>query len=253
MFRLFQSRDDPKIDHDQWDLVAMGIRALALLYGKQSGDGSVPRKSNHSLSPGDFDLLVDNLSWLNEEKAKFFSDPAEWMVENLLKPLGSNSPLASIDEKRMGQILSKISCNNFGRWISEDDCPACAVIVQASFFNHSCVPNIKTSYEGRSQKIRSVYPLKKGDSLSLGYIDIMKSREERIKTLEREYFFRCQCQRCSDNTPVEKRERYDRFVTQFCCSKCSTVLLPKAPRSHSYHCLQCGFEKEIKSLSIDSM
>ncbi|KAI7817890.1 hypothetical protein BX661DRAFT_125849, partial [Kickxella alabastrina] len=63
--------------------------------------------------------------------------------------------------------------------------------------NHACLPNASFVYSaGGRQVVRALRDIAEGDEVTLAYIDGLKPRSERRKTLEAVYFFTCHCERC---------------------------------------------------------
>ncbi|XP_072963052.1 histone-lysine N-methyltransferase ASHR1 isoform X1 [Typha angustifolia] len=86
-------------------------------------------------------------------------------------------PISSIEQVRVGQ----------------------AIYSTGSFFNHSCQPNIHAYFLSRTLLIRSTElvpawcPLELSYGPQVGQMDLL----ERQKSLEEQYFFKCQCLSCS--------------------------------------------------------
>jgi SET and MYND domain-containing protein len=99
-------------------------------------------------------------------------------------------------------LSSRDSHNSFGIRSLEDDgseffgygCwPA------ASYFNHSCAPNIEKNREGRVWYFRAGKDMRKGEELNITYLsgeERKLSREKRMQTLKRNWGFDCGCERC---------------------------------------------------------
>jgi tetratricopeptide (TPR) repeat protein len=69
----------------------------------------------------------------------------------------------------------------------------------ANSMNHSCEPNVATASASNSHKITflAIRPIKKGEELSISYIDETKPFPERQRILSESYAFTCQCEKCS--------------------------------------------------------
>jgi hypothetical protein len=69
----------------------------------------------------------------------------------------------------------------------------------ASYFNHSCGPNLRKTREGRVWLFRADKPIVKGEELNITYLsgeERVLSKEKRMEILKRSWAFDCGCQRC---------------------------------------------------------
>lgn len=101
-------------------------------------------------------------------------------------------------------LSSRDSHNSFGIRSLEDDgseffgygCwPA------ASYFNHSCGPNIEKRREGRMWEFRTGMDVEEGEELCITYLsgeERKLSRGKRRVTLKRNWGFECACDRCEE-------------------------------------------------------
>jgi hypothetical protein len=99
-------------------------------------------------------------------------------------------------------LSSRDSHNSFGIRSLEDDgseffgygCwPA------ASYFNHSCAPNVEKRRVGRAWEFRSGKDVKCGEELCITYLsggERKLSRDKRMETLKKNWSFQCGCERC---------------------------------------------------------
>ena len=74
-----------------------------------------------------------------------------------------------------------------------------------SLFNHSCYPNCVWTAHAGHVSIRNIAPLAKGEQLTVNYIDLYKTTEERRADLRKTKHFECMCIRF-----VEKGSKRDR-------------------------------------------
>ena len=65
-----------------------------------------------------------------------------------------------------------------------------------SFANHSCMPNTAIMFDGRYMTLRALDPIKEGEQISISYIDVTQTRDERRQELKDRYFFTCYCDKC---------------------------------------------------------
>ncbi|KAK1961067.1 SET domain-containing protein [Colletotrichum sublineola] len=71
----------------------------------------------------------------------------------------------------------------------------------ASYFNHSCGPNVTKRREGRAWEFRASRDVGKGEQLCITYLggeERDMPRETRMSTLKRNWGFECGCQRCEE-------------------------------------------------------
>lgn len=55
--------------------------------------------------------------------------------------------------------------------------------------NHSCTPNCIQTFEGKNLAIRCVDAIKKGEEVTISYIDLAETRQKRRADLVTEYYF----------------------------------------------------------------
>ena len=70
------------------------------------------------------------------------------------------------------------------------------IIKSVLFFCSDCSPNVKKSRDKRGiafYTLRDVHP---GEELCIAYIDETASLNERIESLQKDWFFTCRCTKC---------------------------------------------------------
>lgn len=86
----------------------------------------------------------------------------------------------------------------------EDDKEAVhELCLQASTFNHSCLPNIAKLSKGNISVCKSILHINKGDQLFVTYLQddaFHMTEKQRNDQLEKKYEFRCTCKLCTDGT-----------------------------------------------------
>lgn len=113
-------------------------------------------------------------------------------------------------EMSMLQLISRAECNQFGLWSEDDDLMGASLHPSASFFNHSCVPNCYSQWEGVNLVFKTLYPIAKGSEITISYIDAHTSTKKRREELLSSYHFLCDCPRCTGRDAIPKKA-YDRF------------------------------------------
>ncbi|KAG1754085.1 uncharacterized protein EDB91DRAFT_1343406 [Suillus paluster] len=102
-------------------------------------------------------------------------------------------------------LLARDTGNAFGIWDgdSRDEMLGWGVWVGASYFNHSCCPNVKKTRVGRTMQFTTSRSVETGEELCISYIDINQTITQRRQELEDSWFFTCQCQRCQSEDADE--------------------------------------------------
>ena len=111
--------------------------------------------------------------------------------------------LSSCEPEIVVDLVTRDRGNSFG--IFELDLPDGEMLgygtwVAASFFNHSCRPNLSKKTSGRALHFYTLREAKEGDELCISYIGDAKSMSlrERRKRLQAGWSFICQCEWCSE-------------------------------------------------------
>uniref|UniRef100_A0A7J8BA72 [histone H3]-lysine(4) N-trimethyltransferase n=1 Tax=Rousettus aegyptiacus TaxID=9407 RepID=A0A7J8BA72_ROUAE len=65
-----------------------------------------------------------------------------------------------------------------------------------SLLNHSCDPNCSIVFNGPHLLLRAVRDIEAGEELTICYLDVLMTSEERRKQLRDQYCFECDCSRC---------------------------------------------------------
>lgn len=73
--------------------------------------------------------------------------------------------------------------------------------INASYINHSCLPNIQTAFIGDMMIIRAAKDLDAGSELTYSYIGLLGTYEERHSGLKH-YGFQCTCGRCLSDKEI---------------------------------------------------
>lgn len=109
-------------------------------------------------------------------------------------------PLVSIELVR--QILGSNLTNAFGIWsqpvidTEEKDYFGFAIYPSASFFNHSCSPNLIKKREGDKLYFRTLSDINPGTELFINYGNYSNENVEIRQAQLKEWFFDCMCIKC---------------------------------------------------------
>ncbi|KAF2002016.1 hypothetical protein P154DRAFT_553256 [Amniculicola lignicola CBS 123094] len=116
-----------------------------------------------------------------------------------LIPLCTPTNLRSLSERD--------SHNSFGIRSLEDDGSeffGYGCWPSASYFNHSCAPNVSKRRVGRSWEFRGV---KEGEELCISYLsgeERLLGQGERMRRLERNWGFECGCEKCEVEVDIDE-------------------------------------------------
>uniref|UniRef100_A0A1B6MLQ4 Protein-lysine N-methyltransferase SMYD4 n=1 Tax=Graphocephala atropunctata TaxID=36148 RepID=A0A1B6MLQ4_9HEMI len=121
-----------------------------------------------------------------------------------------------------GHAITKIDStsleNNCSKTVSETQQRiATAIYPSASMMNHSCDQNISNSFINEHLIVRAGKPIKKGEEVfnCYGPHHTRMSRDERQTTLQKQYFFTCDCSKCSK--PVESEgQQFSALLCSYC-------------------------------------
>ena len=117
---------------------------------------------------------------------------------------------------------------------------AWGVFVEASFFNHACMPNVTIWRDDGSAEFEcvAVHDIPAGTELTISYLGTAGGLKERRDHLKESYFFHCMCVQCREEEQNEgKSETNDRFTRDYMCSQpeCVGIRVPRGPPGE-IHC-----------------
>lgn len=117
---------------------------------------------------------------------------------------------------------------------------ATAIYPTTSLMNHSCIPNVISSFENDVLIVRVIKDIQKGDEIfnCYGPHYLRMNKEERKLSLKEQYFFDCACLACQ-NGPDD--------LKIFICAKCGGKVILKS----KYGCLDCKSEPENLQTILD--
>eukprot|EP00062_Callorhinchus_milii_P013242 gi/632961137/ref/XP_007896590.1/ PREDICTED: histone-lysine N-methyltransferase SMYD3 isoform X1 [Callorhinchus milii] len=93
-------------------------------------------------------------------------------------------------------LFGQVTCNCFTVSDGEMQEVGVGLYPSVSLLNHSCDPNCVIVFEGKQLLLHAVRHIQAEEELTVSYIDVMATSQERQKQLEKQYFFTCDCHRC---------------------------------------------------------
>ncbi|XP_078213311.1 histone-lysine N-methyltransferase SMYD3 isoform X10 [Callithrix jacchus] len=90
----------------------------------------------------------------------------------------------------------QVICNSFTICNAEMQEVGVGLYPSISLLNHSCDPNCSVVFNGPHLLLRAVRDVEVGEELTICYLDMLMTSEERRKQLRDQYCFECDCFRC---------------------------------------------------------
>ena len=116
-----------------------------------------------------------------------------------------------ITPSRIRSIIGKRLTNFFGIWSTDEpdvekEFFGYLLYPSASFFNHSCHPNLLDTRTGATITFKLLKNVKQNEELLISYVPSNNDFETRQKDLK-EWFFECLCERCIEEKNLKKPEK----------------------------------------------
>ncbi|XP_072369010.1 histone-lysine N-methyltransferase SMYD3 isoform X1 [Scyliorhinus torazame] len=94
------------------------------------------------------------------------------------------------------RLFGQVTCNCFTISDGEMQELGVGLYPSMSLLNHSCDPNSTIVFEGKQLQLHAVRQIQVDEELTVSYIDVMATSQERQRQLEKQYCFVCDCKRC---------------------------------------------------------
>ncbi|XP_029085031.1 histone-lysine N-methyltransferase SMYD3 isoform X3 [Monodon monoceros] len=104
--------------------------------------------------------------------------------------------LQESNEVNVGIPVLQVICNSFTICNAEMQEVGVGLYPSMSLLNHSCDPNCSIVFNGPHLLLRAVRDIEAGEELTICYLDMLMTSEERRKQLRDQYCFDCDCLRC---------------------------------------------------------
>ncbi|CBZ27228.1 conserved hypothetical protein [Leishmania mexicana MHOM/GT/2001/U1103] len=105
-----------------------------------------------------------------------------------------------VSEVYFQRLCAAAQCNSFGVYDTQEHCIGFGIYPEASYFNHSCVPNLcrVMHHGGRIAAFYALRAIAPQEPLTICYTDVEQlNSAERRRNLLGTYRFFCMCERCS--------------------------------------------------------
>ena len=107
------------------------------------------------------------------------------------------------DKEDLFMIFCRICINSFSILNEDLNEIGTALYIQASVFDHSCVPNAAPVFNGINLQIRALKRINDDEEICINYIDLKMNRNTRHEKLMEQYYFECKCLKCETNSDAE--------------------------------------------------
>jgi SET and MYND domain-containing protein len=116
-------------------------------------------------------------------------------------------------------IYGRILINSFN--IMNDDYQSVGIglYLPAAVLDHSCSPNATVVFSGKELILRTISSAATFSDLRISYTNLLDETETRKKNLKEQYYFECQCSKCSS-------QEDDPEKSSIRCNDCSTGCVP---------------------------
>lgn len=151
-----------------------------------------------------FEHNVDNLSLHSSDEVQRYGELATLVREVTLYACNNaaerelHARLLPLDW--MVRTFARLTCNVFTVVDDELRPMGHALFPSANMINHSCQPNAIAQFDvsaGVRVSIRAIRRIEAGQEVNISYVGLAQSAAVRQRKLRQEYFFECDCKRCS--------------------------------------------------------
>ncbi|XP_063709735.1 histone-lysine N-methyltransferase SMYD3-like [Culicoides brevitarsis] len=148
-------------------------------------------------------------------------------------------PLLVPNENELMTIYGRLCTNGFNILDPEMNTIGTGIYLGVSIVDHSCKPNAVATFNGTQLRLHLTEELQnlQWQQVSISYIDLVNTREDRRKELKERYYFLCTCTRCVD---VQEEEK---MLAAACPNaKCGNGITNVAKMTENEKCEKCGEE-----------
>ena len=174
-----------------------------------------------------FEDIMSLESHLEERRRD--QDRWDWVRYEVL-PILKRCSLTEEDIEIIEKILAIIRTNCVGLLPKLEHCGVSrgyALFPYFSIINHSCIANCRyiVGLDNTTMSVRAMRPISKGDEVTIQYLGAMLGNSARKKSLEKQWKFTCNCNRCLD--PTEFGSYLQAIKCKLCIDKQETgYMLP---------------------------
>ena len=162
----------------------------------------VPGKAFTMLPPptwSDVAGLVCNTYMIDKEMISLFKSTYRTYKRQLVETCPSVFP--DVSEEMFIRVCGAIKCNSFEFSDNSSNTTGTSLLPAASYFNHSCAPNLAAPTNGKIMVCYTLRDVNAGEALCISYSDLALTTTQRRLSLARSFLFWCRCALCDGRNP----------------------------------------------------
>jgi SET and MYND domain-containing protein len=156
-------------------------------------------EKSYELSWRDVAVLISNRSLFNKGNMSYFND-----LRRILLNVTHKAPLKLDANENFIETMCQLIQNGFGVRKYGNFCYGYAIYPVASYFNHSCWPNLVFDQRGKLMHFVALHDIPEKTELNISYIPLNETGPVRQKKLLTDYHFKCLCPGCRPKPKKEK-------------------------------------------------
>lgn len=164
------------------------------------------------------EVLPTHMSETSEDRLVMYAQMAS-IVQQMMAP-------DEVNVKEVTQMICRFACNAHTICDEEVRPLGTGLYPVISIVNHSCVPNAVLHFDGNRAALRALEDTQEGTEITISYVELAASTNTRRKALRDQYYFDCNCIRCS-RLVTREGSREDAFLEGYGCvnSDCNGPLI----------------------------
>ena len=169
---------------EEFDLIRLYLRFILRYENDRGIENSSTKRTVDDLFSHEKEIRQDR------RRARTFQSIDRWF-----KKSNFNSKL---DETKLFDLFCRLVINTLTIHDPIDLKPiGYGLYLDGTIYNHSCMPTCHTVFNGIYLSVRTIID-HSNDQSTINYVDLLENREIRQKNLFENYYFHCQCARCSN-------------------------------------------------------
>ncbi|CAD7705179.1 unnamed protein product [Ostreobium quekettii] len=165
------------------------VRLAARVFWKrmrQAREGEVEDKWDASEA---IDGLTSHWEKIDNKRKVMYAQMAVTTREFMRAAMQGTDESALPEVKEIALMLARFACNNHTICDDEQSPVGVGIYPLMALVNHSNTPNCVQAYKGKQLEFRAVRRIEPGEEVTISYIDLLSTHQERREALMHNYFF----------------------------------------------------------------